>query len=347
VVGVLAVLSLPWRAAAQETWQRFEFSFANPGARSMGVGGAFVALADDPTAAFANPGGLVQLARPEAFLDARLSFELDEGDDVDNVVTDVTGLSFFSFVLPVKRCSLAAYGHRVGTVELRAVDGDTGPGFDSTGVTTLEINRFAVAGACRVTDALGVGAGLSYFRGGLNLTGSSGDSTDWGLNAGVLWRPVDRLHVGGFYREGPRLEADGGAAGTLTLPDVYGLGFAVRSANGRFTLSGEWDRVEYSSLLADLDFRAAGVGETVLDDADELHLGGEYAWSREHSVVGLRFGAWLDPDHVVTSEGGDQGGDVVHGAAGFGIAWERWQLDVAIDVASDLFTVSVSGMFVF
>lgn len=37
----------------------FQFSFSNPGARSLGFGGAFVALADDATASFANPAGLV------------------------------------------------------------------------------------------------------------------------------------------------------------------------------------------------------------------------------------------------------------------------------------------------
>jgi hypothetical protein len=47
------------------------FSFSNPGARSIGLGGAFVALADDATAVYSNPGGLVQLARPEISIDGR------------------------------------------------------------------------------------------------------------------------------------------------------------------------------------------------------------------------------------------------------------------------------------
>ena len=42
-----------------------QLSFSNPGARSLGFGGAFVALADDATAAFANPAGLAQLTKPE------------------------------------------------------------------------------------------------------------------------------------------------------------------------------------------------------------------------------------------------------------------------------------------
>ncbi len=35
------------------------------GARALGMGGAFIAVADDATAASWNPGGLVQLERPE------------------------------------------------------------------------------------------------------------------------------------------------------------------------------------------------------------------------------------------------------------------------------------------
>src|SRR5437763_1120257 len=35
------------------------------GARAQGMGGAFIAVADDATAASWNPGGLIQLERPE------------------------------------------------------------------------------------------------------------------------------------------------------------------------------------------------------------------------------------------------------------------------------------------
>ncbi len=49
-----------------------EFNFLNPGARSLGFGGAFAAVADDATAAFANPAGLVQLLRPEISVEETL-----------------------------------------------------------------------------------------------------------------------------------------------------------------------------------------------------------------------------------------------------------------------------------
>ena len=48
------------------------------GARALGRGGAFVAVADDATAASWNPAGLVQLERPEASFVYRFSRETDE-----------------------------------------------------------------------------------------------------------------------------------------------------------------------------------------------------------------------------------------------------------------------------
>jgi long-chain fatty acid transport protein len=53
-----------------ENFSQFEFNFNNPGARATGIGGAFISIADDATAAEANPAGLTALLRPE------LSFEL-------------------------------------------------------------------------------------------------------------------------------------------------------------------------------------------------------------------------------------------------------------------------------
>lgn len=46
-----------------------QFNFLNPGARALGMGGAFVALADDATAALANPAGLTILLHPEVSLE--------------------------------------------------------------------------------------------------------------------------------------------------------------------------------------------------------------------------------------------------------------------------------------
>ena len=61
-----------WPTAAQEAVLAIEFDFSNPGARSLAMGGAFVGLADDATAAYANPAGLTALLQPEVSLEATL-----------------------------------------------------------------------------------------------------------------------------------------------------------------------------------------------------------------------------------------------------------------------------------
>ncbi len=76
------------------------------GARAIGMGGAFIAVADDATAASWNPGGIVQLDKPEiSFVYKYLrrsenkSFENHpEASSTDSV--DYHNLNFFSAAYP-------------------------------------------------------------------------------------------------------------------------------------------------------------------------------------------------------------------------------------------------------
>jgi len=65
---------IPRPTAAQTSLQiPLQFDFLNPGAKSLALGGAFVALADDATATFANPAGLWQVPASELSFEARYS----------------------------------------------------------------------------------------------------------------------------------------------------------------------------------------------------------------------------------------------------------------------------------
>ncbi len=67
---------------------RLGFSVTGAGARATGMGGAFVAVADDATAASFNPAGLAQLRTFEVSLvGRRSSFNLDLGTNVDGKAT--------------------------------------------------------------------------------------------------------------------------------------------------------------------------------------------------------------------------------------------------------------------
>ena len=107
----------------EEIFRDFPFNFGNPGARALGVGGAFISLADDSTAAQANPAGLVVLRRPEFFAE----FNAQSYDSSEVAVATTLNTPFFqgtlsasatasprsglnptflSYVLPLKKVAL-------------------------------------------------------------------------------------------------------------------------------------------------------------------------------------------------------------------------------------------------
>ena len=107
-------------------------------------------------------------------------------------------------------------------------------------------------------------------------------------------------------------------------------------------------RVTYSSIFSSDD-------ELRIDDANELHLGGEYAFLTLAPIISLRAGVWLDPDHQISYSGDNyvaeavltRGEDHIHYAAGLGLAFNRFQLDLAADFSDLVDTLSLSLIFSF
>ena len=427
VAGLLSIL-LPGLLAGQ-VLTTVEFSFSNPGARSMGFGGAFVALADDATAAFANPAGLVQLARPEVTIEGR-SWSYSSpytagrraqgtptGLGIDTVAgpiravseVDLSGLSFASVVYPRGRWSFALYRHQLQRFELiqeiqgiftlgTVVGAWRGP--IERAFFSFDIATQAIAVGYRAGERLSLGLGLARFDSAIEFAGSEylhdeetveayfaeasflparrvqsvgarSAEVDHGIALGFLFRLTPRWQLGGVFREGPELgfsaEAVAGPAhpelpsGTRfvddnapwAFPDVYGLGLAWRSTDGRWTGSIEWSRVEYSTILDSLEQRYRSPGDRI-DDADEIHLGGEYAFFRGRAVMAVRLGAWHDPDHQQRNESSafsraevPRGQDQLHLAAGFGVAFEDLQIDLGIDLSELRDTASISIIYSF
>jgi long-subunit fatty acid transport protein len=99
-----------------------QFNFSNPGARSLGMGGAFIARADDATAAEANPAGLTILRKPELAIDIRdlsVTQSIEVGGTWPYIATmDVPArdldVSFASAVIPLGDFAVAAsYSRRL------------------------------------------------------------------------------------------------------------------------------------------------------------------------------------------------------------------------------------------
>lgn len=398
-----------------------ELGYSNPGARSLGFGGAFVALADDATAAYANPAGLVQLTRPEISIEARAwsyktpfvlggrasgaptGIGIDTTPDLrwGESTAEFTGLSFLSYVHPLKKWSLAIYRHQLArfasayTTNGLFAEGstylDTDRWIDRPGSTDLAVVGWGFSASRRIVDSFSLGLTLTYVEADIDLETTAYLPDDDTLEAffsassflpersawrtttrvhdsssevtlGFLWRAAERWKVGGFARTGfdvpaqwdgwpgPAEPPDGPRewhfTGTWEFPPILGLGCAFASRDGRTTLSFEWDYVYYSAILE-------GDPDEAIPNANELHLGGEYAFLQGRPILAVRAGVWIDPDHRIHSTIDDDlfsavlfpGSDELHYSVGLGAAFDRVQLDLAVDFSDLRETVSLSAIF--
>lgn len=228
VVCFLAVIAAGF-ASAQEIPGTFEFSFSNPGARSLGLGGAFSGLADDATAAFANPAGLVQLVEPEVSIEGRhwsyktpfieggryvgsptgLGLDTDPGLRASESTEDIEGISFVSFVYPRPRWAVALYRHQLANfrarTETQGLFGEPPDDFadprslDRRWSTSLDIVTTGLSGAHRVHERLSLGIGVVFFDGRLDAPFSRylpDDLTVDGIFAPNSYRPDRQLVYG-------------------------------------------------------------------------------------------------------------------------------------------------------
>jgi len=217
-----------------------QFNFANPGARAMGMGGAFLGLADDATAAYTNPAGLTILGASEVALEYRHtayttpfssggSFSVSPFDDTglgsDNADSNDDALAFLSYTYAGDGWALAAYRHQplafdlAYTQEEIGVNNAAGNPVGSLPVksTPLETDlvNYGVSGAYRFGDSFSIGLGIVYsqwelesdtVRTGRNIQLQRGDDSDIEFNVGALWKLNDRWSIGAAYRRGGSFE---------------------------------------------------------------------------------------------------------------------------------------------
>jgi long-subunit fatty acid transport protein len=192
-VFTLALLVAPLPALAQtnsELNAGIQFDFSLPGARSLSLGGAFVALADDATAAWGNPAGLTILTRPEISAEGRFwnfnNLITDRGHNFgsptnigfDNIAGLVNAeseswtqsLAFLSYVHPTPRWTFGAYRHQVSNFDAEIQS--SGPFLDRPGdvdrvepfrgTMELDIVNYGASAAIRVNQNLSLGAGVTF-----------------------------------------------------------------------------------------------------------------------------------------------------------------------------------------
>lgn len=329
-IVVFAFLSVCPPAVGQTT---IEPPIVSPGARSLGLGGAFVAVADDATAAWANPSGLMQLARPEISLEGR-----SWSEDREGVASNQSNLGFLSFVLPRPKWSIAIYAQTLTSLEF-PTQWQANNEFDP--LSGLVIGNFGVSAALRLSDSVSLGFGLTAFAGVFSEENIDPDDTnpfwdgdaenDVGATAGVLWSLSDAWALGASYRSGADFTFSGG--GRATIPEILAAGARWRSSGGNAIIAAEVEQL-------------AGI-----DNRTRFHLGGEWVFLKAKPLIGLRGGAWYDPHGgaVSSSPEGEltEAEAILHYSAGIGFAWKKFQLDIGGDYSERTTIVSLSMIYTF
>ncbi len=196
LVIVLSICAYGSVAAQTSLQVPLQFDFVNPGAKSMAQAGAFVGLADDATASFANPAGLTLLGSPEVSVEFRAgrlrSPYLQRGRlagpvtslGIDTVAgpvfadsTDLqAGISYISLVYPHRsnRWVVAGYRHELARVDQRFVsegvfrldpaEFTSRRDVPQDGTRALSITGYGIAGAYKPARTVSLGAALVVYR---------------------------------------------------------------------------------------------------------------------------------------------------------------------------------------
>lgn len=284
---------------ADEGTYALEFLSLGIGARALGMGSAFVALADDATAAYWNPSGLVEV--PSRAFATQHADLFQQGTD-SFISRGLAQQNYVSLVLPFENETKIAFSWtRVGVDDIPRVtfvdvngDGVLGT-FRDTNVngkkdpdeTYLDTpivaetfsntdSAYGISYARRLSQTLSVGGTLKLIRQRLYVNTGTG----FGVDVGATYR---------YGRYGRLALVIQDATGTRVRWDTAGRPTFVRPRNFRLGVGGvfsyrRWFRL---GVAADVDVNTT-VKRSEESGKARLHLGGEVFLADR---FGFRFGS--------------------------------------------------------
>lgn len=234
-LSLTATGALAQQRAPEVGFSAVPFNFSPPGARSLGMGGSFIGVADDATAAASNPAGLIILTKPEFSAHMRYTKTSDvegtaQGEDRFGASFggSRTSPSFFSAVYPKGNAAFSAFYQQVANFSTATFV--SGPYDDPLAGGTLNVASFSgidlklqdigASGAYRFGN-VSVGASVVQRKMTLDfysdLQGPTNDpfydysyavdeDTTLAFNAGVLVNPNGKFSFGATYKRGGEFE---------------------------------------------------------------------------------------------------------------------------------------------
>jgi long-subunit fatty acid transport protein len=234
-VGLAALAASAALAQTQLPNPGLQVQFAPPGARALGMGATFVAVADDATAAVSNPAGLIILSRPEVSAQFRYSSFTSTspfGADLPDSEESIGSVSFASFVYPKKSFALGFFYNQ--PTNFKAAYNASWTNYDSdirrdvtetlSSSQSVKFENFGASAAFKLGESVSVGGSIRGTRVSREMSfayswsaavtpptsvtfkdGASGSPTEVSFGAGVLVNPNGRFSVGANYSYGPEV----------------------------------------------------------------------------------------------------------------------------------------------
>ena len=248
------------------------FRLPEAGAKAMGMGFAFTAQADDPSAIYFNPAGLTQLKGQNVMVG--LTYVREKGAEFTGT-TPLTGgatvsetqkdLNFYipnGYYTRTTNSGNVAYGVGVfAPFGLGQEYKDKNTSIFRNQITKIDLQTIVVNPtiAFKINEVLSVGFGIDYMWGKAKLDktpfapslggnlynlelesdwGLDGDA--WGYNFGLLLKPTENFRIGANFRSPFNLklkDADVNLSNISTNPTVVGLLGGLTSTKGSATIS--------------------------------------------------------------------------------------------------------------
>lgn len=336
--------------------QDWNWNFMGSGARALGMGGAFIGIADDATSITWNPAGIAQLIRPEISLSGGLKSEnWDPGEGYYGYSNSHISLDFGSLVYPFSLGSMRiVFSFAYHTImEPYSEETDT---VDYVSATYIYYSQLKGAMAA-LTPAIGFNMGPfslgasfdiwkfgpkyymyeTFYGTGFDTTyeyWEKNNPTSLGINLGGLF--TSQMFKFGSVLRLPhtvtekitwedKWSGDYNATNEgeyepteIGLPLMFGFGGAVILGN-IFTLSADFEMRPYSKMTFD------GV-ESNSYDCNQLRVGAELMFNIDKFALPLRVGYMTDPRTY-----DDNNGQVVGHTftAGMGVVIDRISFDLA------------------
>lgn len=314
------------------------FAVKDQGTKAMGMANAFVAVADDASAAWYNPAALAfqeggSLTVGGQYVIPTVEFGATKMDR-ENHLIPFSYISYNSDALPVTLglAINAPFGLSTDWTNSGAAFTNPLAATDTLTFSELQMININPVVAFKINDNLSIAGGFSYFL--VNkvafdnaLVTQHGDGDGFGGNAAIYYNS-DTFNVGVSYRSRVKLKVNGTAAalpaiaainpafvGTsstanveVTLPDTISAGIAFHPSDD-WTLSAQYDWVNWKTFDS-LDFvygpsvlnAATGTTKSVAQNwkaSSSFSVGAEWAYNNK---MRARFGYAYDQTPVSDPE---------------------------------------------